>query len=1244
MKKKIEEENKSSYILKHNNNEFKIDISYFTQLHEQKINIYKLESNYVNLYSSTYLKKIKLGYKYNVLKTYLIEFTHPFIHVRTIEINKKSFLKYENFHNEKEINNIETNDCIKTIQSSSDDIINDENKNIDKIPYIMNNYRNNYIGCLLNFNTLEEFLKCNKDDHINYTLKNLKSYINNEKNDIDYKDMNLYIDNNIYDDNFWAYKENCSNVLEKINKYLILSFLDLKKYICYYSIANPIIKPKDNYYKLTKNSTRYFFYIDSKYIYINTENRQINIIDLFYLSYKIDDYFNNYKMFLNMNIFLLLKFDNTPLHKMNNKEYYDEYINKFYSNINCQEHEKSKKEFYQINSFYKLFEYLKSDDTSQNDYHHKEYNSFDNNNNSNSNNNNYSMLHKNYDMVILPINALSELKDDIKNSKDKILRYIKKDFFDLYICFIDINYIFNSLSWDFRNLLYCLTLKYELYNFQIDILAFRDISLLREQFVCTFKSEEGFIWRYPNVVTKMENTKKKKKNHNGDNNDNINEDNYMDKSKDINSDIHKNISSDKNNSFQYNHINNCLSHHDVSFSPVSKICKVNYNIINNYNNDWRDDLTNVCSYDNIEHSSSQEENNMNVNNTYIKDNKNVKYNNNNTCPNHLIKYVLNSSLFQVKVPDKIHFIYDKEANYMNTYLDDKKEDSLNKQDIDILQKNDDTCDKNNCINACKSLRSSLNIRKEDNNYITEWMYKNEENKNIIKNYNKLYYDNKVYNILCGWKYFEEKKKQKKSIICIINLNDFINKDTIQRISLELNIKLIKWKILKDLKFENIKKLKILIIGLGTLGCMVARNCVSWGIQNYTFIDNSRVSFSNISRQYLYTLEDAEKYGKIGEYKCVAAKKNLLKICPDLNIRTKVMDIPMPGHLNYLNENLEDTINELDDLIHNHDVVFLLTDSKESRYFPCLMIAEKQYNSLKELQKGVNNGDNINSNSNINSNNNNNNNNINRNNNNCNILLCEEENIITHEYIKNPECRKNMDNPFNDIFSLYEQNSNIYKSFNNINMYDTYNENFYNNILKSVKTLCKMPPLGITVAISFDSFVVLRHSYLYFKGACYFCNDMHSPSDSLSYRTLDEKCTVTRSGVSNISSSIATELLLALTQHPLYFFAPHIDKDQYIYNYDNDINQQKKSDISNVFTSCLGATPHIINFNLANFNMKKLFCEPFEKCMCCSEKVILKYQEDKMDFIRNVIRDSSILERITDMNQLKVEENDVIIFE
>jgi ubiquitin-like modifier-activating enzyme ATG7 len=49
-----------------------------------------------------------------------------------------------------------------------------------------------------------------------------------------------------------------------------------------------------------------------------------------------------------------------------------------------------------------------------------------------------------------------------------------------------------------------------------------------------------------------------------------------------------------------------------------------------------------------------------------------------------------------------------------------------------------------------------------------------------------------------------------------------------------------------------------------------------------------------------------------------------------------MKIPMPGHAASTEDSVKEAINDmnkLDDLIKEHDVIFLLTDSRESRWLP-----------------------------------------------------------------------------------------------------------------------------------------------------------------------------------------------------------------------------------------------------------------------------------------------------------------------
>ena len=85
----------------------------------------------------------------------------------------------------------------------------------------------------------------------------------------------------------------------------------------------------------------------------------------------------------------------------------------------------------------------------------------------------------------------------------------------------------------------------------------------------------------------------------------------------------------------------------------------------------------------------------------------------------------------------------------------------------------------------------------------------------------------------------------------MNLN--LNKNQIERFSRQI--------ILKNIGTQGQKKIinsKVLIIGMGGLGCPVAEFLTRSGIGTLGIIDHDLVSLSNIHRQSLYDTKDLNK--------------------------------------------------------------------------------------------------------------------------------------------------------------------------------------------------------------------------------------------------------------------------------------------------------------------------------------------------------------------------------------------------
>jgi ubiquitin-like modifier-activating enzyme ATG7 len=168
---------------------------------------------------------------------------------------------------------------------------------------------------------------------------------------------------------------------------------------------------------------------------------------------------------------------------------------------------------------------------------------------------------------------------------------------------------------------------------------------------------------------------------------------------------------------------------------------------------------------------------------------------------------------------------------------------------------------------------------------------------------------------------------------VTHLANYMDPSSLADQAVDLNLKLMKWRIAPDLNLDKIKTTKCLLLGAGTLGSFVARALLAWGVRKITFVDNSTVSFSNPVRQPLFDYQDSVEGDAKKAYR---AAESLKKIYPGVESTGHVMSVPMLGHpiMDEANTKMEFAL--LQKLIEDHDAVFLLMDTRESRWLPTVM--------------------------------------------------------------------------------------------------------------------------------------------------------------------------------------------------------------------------------------------------------------------------------------------------------------------
>lgn len=181
----------------------------------------------------------------------------------------------------------------------------------------------------------------------------------------------------------------------------------------------------------------------------------------------------------------------------------------------------------------------------------------------------------------------------------------------------------------------------------------------------------------------------------------------------------------------------------------------------------------------------------------------------------------------------------------------------------------------------------------------------------------------------GW----ERNAQGKLAGRFADLTEYMDPKKLADSSVDLNLKLMKWRLSPNLNLDKIKETKCLLLGAGTLGSYVSRNLLGWGVRKITFVDNASVSFSNPVRQPLFNFQDCLEGGK---KKATRAAEALKEIYPGVDATGYVMSVPMVGHPVTDAKKTEEEFNQLEQLIKEHDAIFLLMDSRESRWLPTVL--------------------------------------------------------------------------------------------------------------------------------------------------------------------------------------------------------------------------------------------------------------------------------------------------------------------
>lgn len=148
--------------------------------------------------------------------------------------------------------------------------------------------------------------------------------------------------------------------------------------------------------------------------------------------------------------------------------------------------------------------------------------------------------------------------------------------------------------------------------------------------------------------------------------------------------------------------------------------------------------------------------------------------------------------------------------------------------------------------------------------------------------------------------------------------------------------------------------------------------------------------------------------------------------------------------------------------------------------------------------------------------------------------------------------------------------------------------------------------------------------------------MHLHLQSLTDRTLDQQCTVTRPGVAAIASALLVELLISVLQHPLRASAPAPSSppSSAAASAAAAAAAAATATAPRAFTHPLGLVPHQIRGTLHDFRNVLVQGPAYDCCSACSPAIVRAHEREGWAFVKRAIGEPGWIERVSGLDEVQ----------